>query len=155
LGNPLVGNQHDAPLWRAVAYTRQGRYTDARRGFQNVDAALGTLPVELQRAVLKDMMLAAIEVGDMSGARNTLHDMESLGIPRDMEASVAVLAGRLAEGSNQVSDAIRAYQAAADSWDRPAAAQGRLREIVLQHSLGSIDRNATIGDLETLTTIWR
>jgi tetratricopeptide (TPR) repeat protein len=68
---------------------------------------------------------------------------------------MAVLAGRLAETLGRNDDARRAYQAAADSWDRPAAAQGRLREIVLRRSLGDIDRTDAIAALETLTTIWR
>jgi hypothetical protein len=42
LAHPLVGNQYDAPLWRAVAFTQQGKYADAREGFKNVAAAIGT-----------------------------------------------------------------------------------------------------------------
>ena len=52
-------------------------------------------------------------------------------------------------------DALAAYRTAADSWDRPAAAQGRLREIVLRYSLGDLKRDDVISELETLTTVWR
>ena len=48
-----------------------------------------------------------------------------------------------------------AYRTAADSWDRPAAAQGRLRETVLRYALGDLKRDDVISELETLTTIWR
>ena len=66
-----------------------------------------------------------------------------------------MLAGRLAEALGRVDDALRAYRAATDSWDRPAAAQGRLREIQLQYGRGNQKRTDAIADLETLTTIWR
>ncbi len=39
--------------------------------------------------------------------------------------------------------------------DRPAAAQGRLREIALRYSLGETKKADFIGDLEVLTTAWR
>src|SRR5262249_6650426 len=68
---------------------------------------------------------------------------------------VAVLSGRLAEGLGRVSDALAAYRSAADSRDRPAAAQGRLRDIMLRYSLKNLGRTDAIGELETLTTIWR
>ena len=61
----------------------------------------------------------------------------------------------LAEGLGRIEDALRAYRAAYDFWDRPAAAQGRLREILLEYGRGNQDRPDAIGDLETLTTVWR
>ena len=71
LANPLVGNQHDAQLWRALAYVRQGKWAEAREHFRDVDGAMGTLPVELQRIALKDRLRAAVEVGDFAGAAAT------------------------------------------------------------------------------------
>jgi tetratricopeptide (TPR) repeat protein len=155
LTNPFVGNQYDAPLWRALAHARLSKWTDAREGFRNVEAVLGTLPIELQRVIVKEMVRAAIEVGDITGAINELQEFESIGIPREAEASVWVLAGRLAEKRGRVDEAFKAYRLAGDSTDRAAAAQGRLRELVLQHTLGHLKRAAAIGNLETLTTVWR
>ncbi len=155
LSNPLVGNQHDAPLWRALAYARLAKWPDAREGFRNAEMAIGTLPIELQRVIVKEMIRASVEVGDITGAINQLNELESIGIPRQAEASVWVLAGRLAEKRGRLDEALKAYRLAANSTDRPAAAQGRLRELVLQHSLGHLARTAAIGNLETLTTIWR
>ena len=68
LSHPLVGNQYDAPLWRAVAFTQQGKYADAREGFKSVAAAIGTLPIELQRLALQKAVQALIEVRDFAGA---------------------------------------------------------------------------------------
>ncbi|MGB7036157.1 MAG: tetratricopeptide repeat protein, partial [Xanthobacteraceae bacterium] len=155
LDQPGVGDQHDAPLWRALAYAKQGRWTKARDTFKTMATAMATLPVELQRVALKEDMRSAIEVGDFDGASNDLNDFETVGIPHDMEPALAVLMGRLAEGLGRKQDALAAYRTAADSWDRPAAAQGQLRETVLRYQLGDLKRDDVISRLETLTTIWR
>ncbi len=155
LSEPGVGDQHDAPLWRALAYAKQGRWAKARDSFKTMAAAMATLPVELQRVALKDDMRSAIEIGDFNGASDDLNDFQTIGIPHQMEPTVAVLMGRLAEGLGRKEDALAAYRTAADSWDRPAAAQGLLRETVLRYQLGDLSRDAVINQLESLTTIWR
>src|SRR5262245_41708307 len=155
LANPFVGNQHDAPLWRALAFARLGKWAEAREGFRNMEAAMGTLPLEVQRAMMKELVRALIEVGDINGAADQLNEFEAIGIPRELEPTMAVLAGRLAESLGRQEEARRAYHAAAESWDRPSAAQGRLREIALRRALGEMERAETVASLETLTAIWR
>jgi tetratricopeptide (TPR) repeat protein len=155
LSDPSIGDQHDAPLWRALAYAKQGRWAKARDTFKTMAAAMATLPVELQRVALKDDMRSAIEVGDFNAASDDLNDFQTIGIPHQMEPALAVLMGRLAEGLGRKQDALAAYRTAADSWDRPAAAQGLLRETVLRYQLGDMTREAVINQLESLTTIWR
>jgi tetratricopeptide (TPR) repeat protein len=155
LDEPGVGNQHDAALWRALGYAKQGRWAKARETFKTMATAIATLPVELQRVALKDDMRSAIETGDFDGASNDLNDFETIGIPHGMEPALAVLMGRLAEGLGRREDALAAYRTAADSWDRPAAAQGQLRETVLRYQLGDLKRDDVVSQLETLTTIWR
>ena len=53
LSNPQVGNQLDAPIWRAIAYAGQGKWPEAHAAFKNVDAAIGALPIELQRMAMQ------------------------------------------------------------------------------------------------------
>ncbi|MDE1972644.1 MAG: tetratricopeptide repeat protein, partial [Hyphomicrobiales bacterium] len=155
LSGPEIRDQHEAPLWRALAFAGQGKWGQARDNFKRVEAAVATLPVELQRIVLKYEMRAAIEVKDFGGAAENLNDLETIGIPHEMQPAMSVLIGRLAEGMGRTEDALSAYQSAADSWDRPAAAQGRLRETALRYAIGDIKRPEAISSLETLTTIWR
>jgi hypothetical protein len=155
LSNPAIGDQHDAPLWRALAYAGQGKWGLARDSFKRVEAAVATLPVELQRVALKSEMRAAIEVGDFAGAADELNDLETIGLPHELQPAVSVLVGRLSEGMGRNEDALAAYRTAADSWDRPAAAQGRLREAALRYILGDLKRDDVVSELETLTTIWR
>ena len=155
LSNPFVGNQHDAPLWRALALARLGKWAEAREGFRESEAALATLPLEMQRVMLKDAIRAFIEVGDVTGAVGQLNEFEMVGVPRELAPAISVLSGRVAEGLGRIDDALRNYRAATVSLDRPAAAQGRLREIRLQHGRGNLKRADAINDLETLTTTWR
>ncbi len=155
LSNPVVGNQHDAPLWRALANARQGKYAEAREGFKNVAVAMGTLPIELQRLALKEAVRASIEVRDFAGAAGLLNEFETIGIPREMEPQIAVLLGKLAEGLGRAEDALKAYRTAAESWDRRAAAQGSLRQIALRYTIGDLKRPEVLSELESLTTAWR
>jgi tetratricopeptide (TPR) repeat protein len=153
--NPAVGDQFDAPVWRALAYAGQGKWPEARQGFKNIDAAIATMPIELQRVVDRAALQAAIEMRDFTEAGNLLNGLETLGMPADLAPSVLVLKGHMAEGLGRIADALAAYQAAAATADRPAAAQGRLRAVVLKIALGQISRADAINDLEGLTVTWR
>ena len=155
LSNPYVGNQQDAQLWRALAYARQGKWAEAREGFRGVEGAMGTLPIELQLAALKDSLRVSIEVGDYASATRRLNDIEMVGVPSDLEPAILVLTGRLEEGLGRKEDALASYGAAAASPNRPAASQARLRELMLRFALGSAKKADVIGELESLTATWR
>jgi tetratricopeptide (TPR) repeat protein len=155
LANPLVGSQHDAPLWRAFALAKEGKWPEAREAFKGVGVGIATLPIELQRVSLVEAVRSFIEVRDFAGAANELNEFDTIGVPRELEPTIAVLTGRLAEGLGRTDDALAAYRAAADSADRPQAAQGRLRELMLRHRNGDLDSAAMVTQLETLTSTWR
>ena len=124
LANPVIGDQHDAPLWRALAFVDQGKWGQARDSFKRVEAAIATLPIELQRAVLKYEVRAAIEVGDFGSAADNLNDLETIGIPAEMQPEMSILIGRLAEGMSRTEDALSAYQTAADFLGPPGGGAG-------------------------------
>jgi tetratricopeptide (TPR) repeat protein len=155
LADPAVGDQHDAPLWRALAYSLEGQWARARQGFKTVEAAVATLPIELQRVALMDEMRSAIETGDYDSASAALNDFQTIGVPRNLQPELAVMMGRLDEGLGRSEDALQAYRTAADSWDRPSAAQGRLRETLLEFTQGDAKRDDVVTQLESLTTVWR
>ena len=155
LANPQIGNQQDAAIWRAMAYARLGKWAQARDGFKNVDAAMGALPIELQRMAMQQSLRSSIEVRDFTGATRMVSEFETIGVPPELEPSISVLVGRLYEGLGRTEDALTSYHAAAASSDRRAAAQGRLREIALLFAAGDMPRKDVIHDLETLTTVWR
>ena len=155
LNQPQVGNQFDAPVWRAIAYARQGKWVEARAGFKNVESAIAPLPLELQRLAMMAALRSAIEVHDYDTAARLTGEIDSMGVPAALAASFAVLVGRLDQGLGRISDALAKYRTAVASADRPAAAQGRLHEIELRFKLGEMSRKDTITALETLTTVWR
>jgi hypothetical protein len=155
LGNPAVGDQFDASLWRALAHAVQGKWPEAREGLKGIEAAMTTMPIELQRVVYLNALQAAIEVRDFAEAGRTLDELETLGVPAGLGATVQVLKGRLAEGLGRLADALGFYRAVADPADGPAGAQGRLRGIVLKSALGQLKRADAINDLEGLTVMWR
>jgi len=155
LSNPQVGNQLDAPVWRAVALAREGKWAEAHARFKDIEAALGGLPLELQRMALREQLHAAIEVRDFNGADRVINELETLGVPPEMAASIAVLVGRLDQGLGRNEDALTNYRTAAASRDQRAAAQGRLREVILRFAMGDMPHKDVIDQLETLTTVWR
>src|SRR5207245_4967807 len=69
----------------------------SREKFKNVEFAITSLPLELQRVVLTDAMRASIEVKDFSGAASRSNDLEVVGIPPDLKPELSVLRGRLAQ----------------------------------------------------------
>ncbi len=155
LSNPRVGNQLDAPIWRAIAFAGQSKWPQAHAAFKDVDKAMSALPIELQRMALSKALRTAIEVRDFGGADRIVNEFESIGVPPEMEPAMAVLSGRLNEALGHKEDALANYRVAADSRDRRAAAVGRLREIALRVANDEMPRKDAINALELLTTVWR
>jgi tetratricopeptide (TPR) repeat protein len=155
LANPLIGKQHDSQIWRAMAYSDQGRWAEAREAFSGLDASIGSLPLELQRVVLRVAIRTSIEARDFATASTELNEFDQVGVPPELTGPIAVLRGRLAEALGRNDDALQAYRFAAAAFNRPAAAAGRLREIALRYRLGDLPGAEVISELETLTTVWR
>src|SRR5689334_24806908 len=44
LANPKIGDNADAPIWRAMAHSLQGQWAKAREEFKNTEVAVGALP---------------------------------------------------------------------------------------------------------------
>jgi tetratricopeptide (TPR) repeat protein len=154
INSPMVGNQNDAPLWRALANAKEKKWAEAREGLRAADSAIASLPVELQRNIMIEAIHASVEVRDFAKAESQLDELESLGPTEGLEG-LPVLQGRIREGLGQNAEALDYYRAAAASNDRIMSAQGRMREIALQYRLGDMPRNDVIVALETLTAIWR
>ncbi|MBK5961154.1 hypothetical protein CCR97_23535, partial [Rhodoplanes elegans] len=155
LSNPIVASHPDAQIWRGFAAAKQGNFSDANEKLRTVESSVSTLPIQLQRLILAEAVRAAVEVKNFAVAQNLLHAFETLGIDKDMEARIAVLAGQVAEGVGRSGDALADYRLAVATLTGPDAAKGRLREAVLRYHLGDLKRTEVISDLEELTTVWR
>jgi hypothetical protein len=155
LGLPAIGSNYDSQLWRALALARQGKWAEAREKFKNVEFAIASLPLELQRVVLIEAMRASLEVKDFSGAASRGNDLDVIGISPDLKPQVSLLRGRLAEALAREQDALAEYRAAARSADRASSMEARLNEIVLRQKRDEITQADALRDLENLAMTWR
>jgi hypothetical protein len=155
LASPAIGNGYDSQLWKALAFARQGKWAEAREKFKNAEFSIAALPLEMQRIVTADAMRASLEVKDYAGASRRRSELEVVGIPKEMKPEIAVLRGRLAEALGHDKDALDAYRFAANSADRPAAAEARLLEVLLRQKRGQLGQAEVLRELETLSAIWR
>lgn len=155
LANPVIGNSHDSQLWKALAYARQGKWADAREKFKNVEFAIASLPLDIQRVVTMDAMRASLEVKDYAGASKRRSELEVVGIPPEAAPGFAVLRGRLAEALGHDKDALDDYKFAVASDDRPAAAEAKQLEVALRLKRDEISKEDALRELETLSMTWR
>ena len=155
LASPAVGTNYDSQLWQALGLARQGKWADAREKFKNVEFAIASQPLELQRIILADAMRASLEVKDYSGAGTRSGDLDVIGIPPEQKPAVAVMRGRLAEALGRDQDALNEYRSAATSPDRPSAAEAKLLETALRQKRNEITQDDALRDLETLSVTWR
>jgi tetratricopeptide (TPR) repeat protein len=155
LANPAIGNSHDSQLWKALAYARQGKWADAREKFKNVEFAIASLPLDIQRIVTMDAMRASLEVKDYAGASKRRGEIEVVGIPPEAAPGFAVLRGRLAEALGHDKDALDDYKFAVASNDRQAAAEAKQLEVALRQKRDEIGKEDALRELETLSMTWR
>ncbi|AWM02270.2 tetratricopeptide repeat protein [Bradyrhizobium amphicarpaeae] len=155
LANPVIGNSHDSQLWKALAYARQGKWADAREKFKNVEFAIASLPLDIQRIVTMEAMRASLEVKDYAGASKRRSELEVVGVSPEAAPGFAVLRGRLAEALGHDKDALDDYRFAAASADRPAAAEAKQLEIALRQKRDEIGKDEALSELETLSMTWR
>jgi tetratricopeptide (TPR) repeat protein len=155
LANPVIGNSHDSQLWKALAYARQGKWADAREKFKNVEFAIASLPLDIQRIVTMDAMRASLEVKDYAGASKRRSEIEVVGVPPEAAPEFAVLRGRLAEALGHDKDALDDYRFAVASSDRQATAEAKQLEVALRQRRDEITREDALRELETLAITWR
>ncbi len=155
LANPAIGSNYDLQLWKALACARQGKWAEAREKFKNVEFAITSLPIDLQRNVIMDAMRASLEVKDYSGAAKRASDLEVVGVLPEQKPAVSVLRGRLAEALGHDKDALGEYRMAVNSADRAAAAEGKLFEIALRQKHDEISPADALRELETISVMWR
>lgn len=155
LANPVIGNSHDSQLWKALAFARQGKWADAREKFKNVEFAIASLPLDIQRIVTMDAMRASLEVKDYAGASKRRGEIEVVGVSPEAGPGFAVLRGRLAEALGHDKDALDDYKFAAASNDRPAAAEAKQLEVALRQKRDEISKEDALKELETLSMTWR
>jgi hypothetical protein len=155
LAGSNIGSNYDSQLWKALAYARQEKWVDAREKFKNVEFAIASLPLDLQRIVTADAMRASLEVKDYAGAAKRRAELDVIGVPAEQKPAIAVLRGRLAEALGNEKDALDEYAFAVASPDRQAAAEAKQLEIALKQKRDEIRQADALKELETLAAVWR
>ena len=155
LASPDIGSNYDSQLWQAFAYARQEKWAEAREKFKNVEFAIATLPLDLQRIVTTEAMRASLEVKDYAGAAKRRAELDVIGVPAQEKPAIAVLRGRLAEALGNEKDALDEYAFVVGSNDREAAAEAKQLEIALKQKRDEIKQADALRELETLSAIWR
>jgi hypothetical protein len=155
LANPVIGSNYDSQMWQALALERQQKWAEAREKFKNVEFAIASLPLDLQRIVTMDAMRASLEVKDYAGAAKRRAELDVIGVPQEMQPAVSVLRGRVDEALGHDRDALDEYKLAAASDDRRAAAQAKLLEIALEQKRDEIKQDDMLRELELLSMTWR
>ena len=155
LNNPVVGSNYDSQLWKALAFARQEKWAEAREKFKNGEFSISSLPVDLQRIVLSEAMRASLEVKDYPSASRRSSELDVIGVPTEMQPAIAVLRGWLAESLGHERDALDQYKLAMAASDRAAAAEAKLRAIVLRQKRDEISPADALRELETLSATWR
>ena len=155
IANPVIGSNYDSQMWQGLAFERQQKWADAREKFKNVEFAIASLPLDLQRIVTADAMRAALEVKDYAGAAKRRAELDVIGVPPEMQPEAAVLRGRLAEALGHDRDALDQYKLAAASDDRKSAAEAKLLEIALEQKRDEIKQADELRELELLSVMWR
>ena len=88
-------------MWKALAFARQGKWADAREKFKNVEFAIASLPLELQRIVTMDAMRASLEVKDYAGAAKRRAELDVIGVPAEIAARGRGVARPACRGARQ------------------------------------------------------
>ncbi|MBV9456153.1 MAG: tetratricopeptide repeat protein, partial [Bradyrhizobium sp.] len=155
LASPAIGSNYDSQMWQALALERQQKWAEAREKFKNVEFAIASLPLDLQRIVTMDAMRASLEVKDYAGAARRRAELDVIGVPEEVKPAVSVLRGRVDEALGHDRDALDEYKLAAASDDRKAAAEAKLLEIALEQKRDEIKQDDMLRELELLSMLWR
>jgi hypothetical protein len=155
LANPAIGANYDAQLWKALAYARQEKWTEAREKFKNIELAVTALPAGLQSIAVSEAMRASLEAKDFSGAAARSSELDLLEIAPERKPAILVMQGRLDEALGREKDALGKYREVVASSDRAAASEASLLEIALLQKREEISQDDALRGLETLAVTWR
>ncbi|BBF91853.1 tetratricopeptide repeat protein [Blastochloris tepida] len=155
LAHPLLATSLDAAALRGIVHVHEGRWREARENFAAAAGVVGTLPIDMQRRMVLAATRAALEMGDFREAARVFAEFETIGVPDELAAEVAVLAGRIAEHDGKTDEALVAYERAERAKEGPAAAEARFRVLAARLGAGKISRDQAINELEGFTVMWR
>jgi hypothetical protein len=142
-------------LLQAVVDAKAMRYPQANANFKLAQYELARYPEALQAEYRQLAIVAAIEAGDPTFARDQLQAFEQIdGRLRDPNVQ-QLLAARLAESQGQFNEAYHAYSMAMQSRDRRVEAEARYGRASSGLADGKVPVEDARSEFETLAAIWR
>ncbi len=157
LSVPLLKEDAEAGLWRALAEARLGRPGPALAGFRRAEAILDGYPPDLQAQFRPAMVRAAMAMQDVTVAERQLGRLgDSAGGLADRE-ELALLRAMLDDANGRPEAALNGYKPLFEARSRPVAAEAQLRAVKLLQAEKRLDISIDeqIARLETVSIIWR
>lgn len=152
LSVPLLADDPEAALWRAVASAGAGDWKAAETGFLKVLPLANRYPADLTQFIRAAAAESAIETGDTETAAARAEDARDL--PAGIRDRLAMVRARVAEATGQTEAALDAYARLEQAAVRPVSAEASLRGALLARSAGKLTPDAAIERLERLALTW-
>jgi hypothetical protein len=150
---PILENDPEAILWKAVFDAREGRAEKANNGFHRARAMLTSYPPELQSEIRHYAADAALKARDFAHAEQQLMALANL--PGGDSSEVTLLNARFAEGVGQVKPALATYQSLIDDPIPRVAAEAGLRAAQLGLAEKAYTPDQAREVLENARLLWR
>ena len=144
----------EAVLWRAVADGQAGRWREAEDGLSQAMPLLERYPLALQATLRTLAAEAAIETGDIDAASRRVMLLTTSDLSHLDRDRVALVRARIDEATDRTKAAIEAYDALAESGERPVAAAAALRGTLLGRDAGNLTPAEAIERLERQAITW-
>ncbi|WP_457108752.1 hypothetical protein, partial [Methylobacterium sp. P5_C11] len=152
LSVPLLTDDPEAALWRAMAAAGSGDWKVAEAGFLKVLPLAKGYPADLAQTIRASAAESAIENGDAETAAARAE------AERDLQPWIrdrlALVRARVAEATGQIEAALDAYARLDQSAVRPVSAEAALRGALLARAAGKMTADAAMERLERLALTW-
>jgi tetratricopeptide (TPR) repeat protein len=144
-----------ADLWRAMTAVGEERWQDARRRFSNGAPTIYHYPPAWQARFFAGQARAALELGDTAAAQDYLYRLATAEPDVQTQLQARYIEARLAEAEGDMERAIAWLDTLSRSGDAEMEAQSLFDLYRLQMTVGQINRDQAIENLENLRFRWR
>ncbi len=142
-------------VWQGYLAANQADWVSARRDFAAGAAVIDQFPAEWRARFGTAHALAALETGDLAGARQLLDYVFAQNAPATDQLAARLIQARLFEQDGRSDTALAIYKAVARTPMDGIATPARLGVVKLELAKGTLKPDAAAAELETLKWRWR
>ena len=151
----ILGDDPSAAVWRGYLASRAGQWADARTKFTAGAMAVSQFsPIWKARFLTADAE-AALELGDLSGAKIRIDEALAESLPAEEQLAVRLIQARLFEAQGHKAGALNVYMAIAKAPLDQLAAPALLRATRLKQEMGTVTPNQAAAVYDGLRYRWR